>query len=67
MVYSVHNKESDSSKDYRTCHVRINERADVIIPPCGFEDLNNSLGVNQSTRLNLNVPLGSRTVQYTQH
>ena len=67
MVYSVHKEESDSAEDRRTCHVRINEREDVIIPTIGFGALNNSPGVNQSPRPNLNVSLGNRTVWYTQH
>ena len=45
--------------------MRINERAEVIIPTRGFRALNNSPGVNQMPRLSLNVSLGSRTVQYT--
>ena len=65
MVYSEHKKEFDFVEDRRTRHVRINERADVIIPIIGFGALNNSPGLNQSPRPNLNVPFGSRMMQYT--
>ena len=64
MVYSVCDEESDSMEDRMTHHVRINERTYVIIPTYEFKALNNSPGVTHS---NMNVPLGSRTVQYTQH
>ena len=67
MVYSEYDDGSDSAEDRRTRHVRINERVETIVPTDGFADLNNSPRGNRPSRPNLNVPLGNRTVQYTQH
>ena len=67
MVYSEYDDGSDSAEDQRTRHVRINERVETIAPTDGFGALNNSLGGNRTSQPNLNVPLRSRTVQYTQH
>ena len=67
MVYSEYDDGSDSAEDRRTRHVRINERAETIVPTDGFTDLNNPSGGSRPSRPNLNVPLGNRTVQYTQH
>ena len=51
----------------RTRHVRINERVETIISTEGFAALNSSSGNNRPSQPNLNVPLGNKTVQYTQH
>ena len=67
MVYSEYDDGSDSAEDQRTRHVRINERVETIVPTDGFATLINSPGSNRPSRPNLNVPLGNRTVQYTQH
>ena len=67
MVYSEYDDGSDSADDRRTCYVRINERVETIVPTDGFTDLNNPPGGSLPSRPNLNVPLGNRTVQYTQH
>ena len=67
MVYSEYDDGSDSAEDRRTRHVRINERVETIVLTDGFADPNNSPGGNQPSRPNLNVTLGNRTVQYTQH
>ena len=67
MVYSIHDDESDSREDRIAHHVRINERTDTIALTSGFGVLNYSLGDNHLSSPNLNVPLGNRTVQYTQY
>ena len=67
MVYSEYDDGSDSAEDRRTRHVRINERVETIVPTDEFGALNQSPGSNRPSRPNLNVPLGNRMVQYTQH
>ena len=67
MVYSEYDDGSDSTEDRRTRHVRINERVETIAPTDGFGALNNLSGDNRPSRPNLNLLLGSITVQYTQH
>ena len=67
MDYSEYDDGSDSAEDRRTRHVRINEIVETIVPTDGFEALNNFPGSNRPSRPNLNVPLGNRTIQYTQH